>query len=87
MEDIVKIVKSLKKCCLLMTGVRKTIKNEANKKVDFLACYQVHQANDTEKQWNDNFKGKLYFSRGKINSCGLLIAFHGNINVDFGSDD
>ena len=39
MEDIVKIVKSLKKCCLLMTGVRKTIKNEANKKVDFLACY------------------------------------------------
>ena len=23
----------------------------------------------------------------KIDSCGLLIAFHGNINVDFGSDD
>ena len=37
MEDIVKIVKFLKKCYLLMTDVRKTIKNEANKKVDFLA--------------------------------------------------
>ena len=39
MEDIIKIVKSLKKCCLLITDVRKTIKNEANRKVDFLTCY------------------------------------------------
>ena len=31
--------------------------------------------------WNDIFKGQLYFSHGKTNSCDVLTAFYGNINV------
>ena len=40
MKDILRIVKSLKDCGLLLEGVSETIKNEAkNKKEDFLVCY------------------------------------------------
>ena len=36
---------------------------------------------ETEKQCNDEFKGQLYFSHDKTNSCGVLTGFYGNINV------
>ena len=40
MEDIMKIVKSLKTSGLLIKGVSETTKNEAkNKKEDFFECY------------------------------------------------
>ena len=40
MGDIMKIVKSLKECSLLIQGVGGIIKNKAKKqKVEFLACY------------------------------------------------
>ena len=43
MDDIMKIVKSLKESGLLMKGVSETIKmKQKNKKVDFLTCYWVH---------------------------------------------
>ena len=41
----------------------------------------MHSLVETEKQWNDEFKGKLYFFQGKGNSCGVLTGFYGNINV------
>ena len=42
MNDIMKIVKSLKESGLLIKGVSKTIKNEAkNKKVDFSAIRYI----------------------------------------------
>ena len=34
-----------------------------------------------QKQWNDKFKGQLYFPHGKISSCGVLTGFYGHINV------
>ena len=40
----------------------------------------MHSSVETEKQWNDEFKGQLYFSHGKTNSCGVLTGFYGNIN-------
>ena len=40
----------------------------------------MHSSVETEKQWNDGFKGQLYFSHGKTNSCGVLTGFYGNIN-------
>ena len=45
MEDIMKIVKSLKHSGLLIKGVRETIQSQKknNKKVDFLVCYKVLQ--------------------------------------------
>ena len=36
---------------------------------------------DTATKWNDEFKGQLYFSHGKNNSCGVLIVFYGKVNV------
>ena len=45
-----------------------------------LLLQETHYSVETEKQWNDKFKGQLYFSLGKTNSCGLT-GFYGNINV------
>ena len=42
---------------------------------------QTHSSVETENKWIDNFKDKIYYSHGKTNSCGLLIAFYGNLNV------
>ena len=46
-----------------------------------LFLQEMHSSVETEKQWNDEFKGQLYFSLGKISSCGVLTGFYGNINV------
>ena len=46
-----------------------------------LFLQETHSSIDTEKQWNDEFKGQIYFSHGKTNSCGVLTAFYGNMNV------
>ena len=45
-----------------------------------LLLQETHSFVETEKQWNDEFKGQLYFSHGKTNSCGVLTGFYGNIN-------
>ena len=42
---------------------------------------ETHSSVETEKQWNDEFKGQLYFFHGKTNSCVVLTGFYGNINV------
>ena len=42
---------------------------------------ETHSFVETEKQWNDEFKGQLYFSHSKTNSSGVLTGFYGNINV------
>ena len=64
-----------------------------------LFLQETHSSVDTEKQQNDEFKGQLYFSHGKTNSCGVLTRFYGNINflikkqlnekngMDFGSNN
>ena len=41
---------------------------------------EPHSLNVTEKKWSDEFNGDLFFSHGKINSCGVLVGFYGNIN-------
>ena len=46
-----------------------------------LFLQETHSFVETEKQWNDEFKGQLYFSHGMTNSCGVLTGFDGNINV------
>ena len=44
MDDIMKIVMPLEESGLLIKGVNETIKNEAKEqRVDFSACYQIHQ--------------------------------------------
>ena len=46
-----------------------------------LFLHETHSSVETEKWWNDEFEGQLYFSHSKTNSSGVLTGFYGNINV------
>ena len=46
-----------------------------------LLLQEIHSSVETEKKWIDNFKDKIYYSHGKTNSCGVLIAFYSNLNI------
>ena len=35
-----------------------------------------------EKKWADEFRGKLFFSHGKTNSCGALIGYYGTKKIE-----
>ena len=45
-----------------------------------LFLQETHSSFEKEKKWNDEFNGQSYYSHGKTNSCGVQIAFHGNLN-------
>ena len=45
-----------------------------------LFLQETHSSIEIEKKWNDEFNGQLFFSHRKTNSCGVVIAFYGNIN-------
>ena len=36
---------------------------------------ETHSVSDVENACNDDFKGHVFFSHGKSNSCGVLIAY------------
>ena len=46
-----------------------------------LFLQETHSSVETEKKWIDDFKDKIYYSHGKTNSCGVLIAIYGNLNI------
>ena len=39
-----------------------------------LFLQETHSNSKVEQKWKEDFHGKGFFSRGKINSCGVLIA-------------
>ena len=39
-----------------------------------LFLQETHSSVETKKKWIDGFNDKIYYSHGKTNSCGLLIA-------------
>ena len=41
----------------------------------FIFLQQSHFSVKGEKVWSDEFEGKLFFSHGKTNSCGVAISF------------
>ena len=43
----------------------------------FIFLQETHSSVKDEKNWNDEFKGQLFFSHGKINSCRVAIGFVG----------
>ena len=53
-----------------------------NKKVPkgILFLQETYSSAVTANKWNDEFKGQLYSSHDKTNSCGVLTAFYENIN-------
>ena len=43
----------------------------------FVFLQETHSTENDEKQWKDEFKGQLFFSHGRSNSCGVAIGFYG----------
>ena len=56
------------------------LKNKIGPK-GILFLQETHSSVETEKKWIDDFKDKIYYSHGKTNSCGVLIAIDGNLNI------
>ena len=44
----------------------------------FVVLQETHSGLNVEKKWADEFKGQLFFSHGKTNSCGVAIGYIGN---------
>ena len=58
---------------------------EAITSYGFIFLQETHSTIHDEKKkkkWNDEFKGKLFFSHGQSNSCGVAICFIGNTSFD-----
>ena len=48
----------------------------------FVFLEETHSSVEDEKQWSDNFKGKMFYSHGKTNSCDVAIAFLGSKSLE-----
>ena len=44
----------------------------------FMFLQEIHSSLNVEKKWTDEFKGQLFFSHGKTNSCRVAIGYVGN---------
>ena len=42
-----------------------------------LFLQETHSNSKIEQKWKEDFKGQVFFSHGKTNSCGVLIAYLG----------
>ena len=48
-----------------------------------LFLQETHSSIEDEKQWNDNVKGKIFYSHGTTNSCGVtIIVFLGSKSLE-----
>ena len=48
----------------------------------FMFLQETHSTVHDEKRWYNDLKGKLFFSHGHSNSCGVAIGFLGNMNFN-----
>ena len=46
---------------------------------EFLILQETHSSLADEKKWTDELKGPIFFSHGKMNSCGVAIGYIGLI--------
>ena len=44
----------------------------------FLFLWETHVTVNDKIKWKDDFKDKVFYSRGKYNSCSVLICFIGS---------
>ena len=42
-----------------------------------LFLQETHSSSKVEQKWSEDFKGHVFFSHGKTNSCGVLTAYFG----------
>ena len=69
----------------LLQSAKKRLKlfNFLNNKLgpQIFSFYRRHSSLETEKKWIDDFKDNLYYSCGKTDSSGVLMAIFGNLNI------
>ena len=41
----------------------------------FIFLQETHSSSNDEQEWKDDFRGPLFFSHGKSNSCGVAIGY------------
>ena len=42
-----------------------------------LFLQETHSDSKVEQKWKEDFKDRVFFSHGKLNSCGVFIAYFG----------
>ena len=47
----------------------------------FLFLRETNSTVNDEVKWKDDFKGEVFYSHGKSNSCGILICFIGSKKI------
>ena len=76
-------------CCFISSNVKGIKSSGTRMKVfeylkqkinqnGFIFMQETNSCVDAEKNWQDEFKGPLFFAHGKANSCGVAIGFCGN---------
>ena len=68
----VKGIKASEKRLKLFEYLRNNINNNG-----FVFLRETHSSLKDEQKWKDDFKGPLFFSHGKSNSCGVSIGYWG----------
>ena len=48
----------------------------------FVFLQETHLSIRDGKKWEDEFRGKLFFSNGKTNSCGISIGYYGTKKLE-----
>ena len=66
----VKVIKASAKRLKLFEYLRNNINNNG-----FVFLQETHSSLIDEQNWKDCFKGPLFFSHGKSNSCGVSIGY------------
>ena len=44
----------------------------------FLFLQEIHSTFNDEIKWKDDFKGEVFYTHGKSDTCGVLICFIGS---------
>ena len=73
----VKGLQSLEKRIKVFEYLKNCISN-----IGFTCLQETYSTVYDEKRWQDELKGKLFFSHGHSNSCGVAIGFLGNMNFN-----
>ena len=68
----VKGIKASEKRLKLFEYLRNNINNNG-----FIFLQETHSPLKDEQKWEDGFKGPVFFSHGKSNSCGVSIGYWG----------
>ena len=63
-------IKASEKCLKLFEYLRNNINNNG-----FVFLQETHSSLKDEQKWKDGFKGPLFFSHGKSNSCVVTIGY------------